>query len=112
MPPSPQLSGGDIELLAEYVRRIREPEAQAPDAAGGARRRTAPRASCASRTPWTFFRDSAQLPAIKPPWGRLTAIDMKTGKTVWVKPIGERADPGPAGRCPRPATSTCAAGRW
>ena len=32
MPPSPQLSGGDIELLAEYVRRIREPEAQAPDA--------------------------------------------------------------------------------
>jgi quinoprotein glucose dehydrogenase len=39
--------------------------------------------------PWTFFQDSAKLPVIKPPWGRMTAIDTGTGKTVWVKPVGD-----------------------
>jgi len=39
--------------------------------------------------PWTFFQDSAKLPAIKPPWGRMTAIDMKTGRKLWVTPVGE-----------------------
>jgi quinoprotein glucose dehydrogenase len=99
MPPSPQLSGDDISALAEYVRRIRTPEAQAPDAPPPAA--AAPPADGTSvkqelrfSTPWTFFRDSAQLPAIKPPWGRLTAIDMKTGRTVWVKPVGDESLPG------------------
>jgi quinoprotein glucose dehydrogenase len=40
-------------------------------------------------TPWDFFHDSAQLPVIKPPWGRMTAIDMNTGKTVWVQLVGD-----------------------
>ena len=39
--------------------------------------------------PWTFFHDSSQLPVIKPPWGRMAAIDMNTGKTTWVKLVGE-----------------------
>ena len=26
---------------------------------------------------------------VKPPWGRMTAIDMNTGKTAWVQPVGE-----------------------
>ena len=38
--------------------------------------------------PWTFFQDSAKLPVIKPPWGRMTAIDLHTGKTAWMKLIG------------------------
>jgi quinoprotein glucose dehydrogenase len=88
MAPSTQLSEGDIELVSDYVRRIREPAAQAPDVvseAGGA----AGEGELRFTTPWTFFRDSAQLPAIKPPWGRLIAIDMKTGRTVWQKLVGE-----------------------
>jgi quinoprotein glucose dehydrogenase len=83
MAPSTQLSDGDIELIADYVRRIREPAAQAPEADAGAGE-----GELRFTTPWTFFRDSAQLPAIKPPWGRLVAIDMKTGRTVWQKLIG------------------------
>jgi quinoprotein glucose dehydrogenase len=86
MPPSTQLGEGDIELVSDYVRRIREPgvrsENQLADAGApgeGELRFT---------TPWTFFRDSAQLPAIKPPWGRLTAIDLKSGRTLWRKLIG------------------------
>jgi quinoprotein glucose dehydrogenase len=39
--------------------------------------------------PWTFFQDSAKLPVIKPPWGRMIAIDMSTGKTAWMKLVGE-----------------------
>jgi quinoprotein glucose dehydrogenase len=39
--------------------------------------------------PWTFFHDSAKLPVIKPPWGRMSAIDLNTGKTTWVSPVGD-----------------------
>jgi quinoprotein glucose dehydrogenase len=39
--------------------------------------------------PWTFFQDSAKLPVVKPPWGRMTAIDLETGKTAWVVPVGD-----------------------
>ena len=91
MPPSPQLSAADIDLLAEYIRRIREPEAQAPETPA---RATGDTGELRFSTPWTFLRDSAELPAIKPPWGRVTAIDMKTGKTVWVKPVGNETIPG------------------
>ena len=82
MPPSAPMTDAELQLLADYVRRIREPAAQEPDAVN-------PTDELRFTTPWTFFRDSAQLPAIKPPWGRLTAIDMNTGKTSWVKLIGE-----------------------
>jgi quinoprotein glucose dehydrogenase len=85
MPPS-QLSDGDIGLVADYVRRIGDPAARA---AAAAERPVDEGGPLRFSTPWTFFRDSAQLPAIRPPWGRLTAIDMNTGKTVWVKLVGE-----------------------
>jgi quinoprotein glucose dehydrogenase len=39
--------------------------------------------------PWTFFHDSAKLPVIKPPWGRMSAIDLNTGKTSWVSLVGD-----------------------
>jgi quinoprotein glucose dehydrogenase len=32
------------------------------------------------------------LPLIKPPYGRVTAINMSTGDHVWMKPIGEPSD--------------------
>jgi quinoprotein glucose dehydrogenase len=69
-------------LLFDYVRRIGEPAAHAEEGPDG-------ESELRFTTPWTFFRDSAQLPAIKPPWGRMTAIDMKTGDTLWVKLIGD-----------------------
>jgi quinoprotein glucose dehydrogenase len=82
MPPSSQLSDAEMGLLFDYVRRIGEPAAHAEEGPDG-------ESELRFTTPWTFFRDSAQLPAIKPPWGRMTAIDMKTGDTLWVKLIGD-----------------------
>ena len=37
------------------------------------------------------WRDSAGLPAIKPPWGTLSAIDLNTGEYRWRIPLGEFA---------------------
>ena len=28
------------------------------------------------------------LPLVKPPWGRITAIDLNTGDHLWMKPLG------------------------
>jgi len=38
---------------------------------------------------YTKFLDSAGYPAISPPWGSLTAIDLNTGDRVWRIPLGE-----------------------
>lgn len=35
------------------------------------------------------FLDSEGLPAISPPWGTLTAIDLNTGQKVWQEVLGE-----------------------
>jgi quinoprotein glucose dehydrogenase len=35
------------------------------------------------------WRDSSGYPAIKPPWGTLSAIDLNTGLYLWRIPLGE-----------------------
>jgi quinoprotein glucose dehydrogenase len=40
-------------------------------------------------TGYTQFLDDEGFPAIKPPWGVLTAIDLKEGKFAWQVPLGE-----------------------
>ena len=35
------------------------------------------------------FLDSRGYPAISPPWGTLTAIDLNRGELVWQRPLGE-----------------------
>jgi quinoprotein glucose dehydrogenase len=41
-----------------------------------------------SRT-WRKLTDSEGYPAIRPPWGTLNAIDLKTGDYLWRVPLGE-----------------------
>jgi quinoprotein glucose dehydrogenase len=38
------------------------------------------------------FRDERGYPAIKPPWGTLTKIDLTRGELVWQRPLGEFAE--------------------
>ena len=35
------------------------------------------------------FVDEQGYPAVKPPWGRLTSVDLNTGDIVWQVPLGE-----------------------
>ena len=38
---------------------------------------------------YTRFLDKNGYPAVKPPWGQLTAVNLNTGKIVWQKVLGE-----------------------
>jgi quinoprotein glucose dehydrogenase len=38
------------------------------------------------------FRDEQGYPAVKPPWGTLSAIDLNKGEILWQKPLGEFAE--------------------
>ena len=38
---------------------------------------------------WNHILDSKGVPAIKPPWFRITAYDMNTGTIKWQAPVGE-----------------------
>jgi quinoprotein glucose dehydrogenase len=40
-------------------------------------------------TGYVHFRDQQNYPAIKPPWGLLTAIDLNKGEFAWQVPLGE-----------------------
>jgi quinoprotein glucose dehydrogenase len=49
-----------------------------------------------TKAPYDFvgyerWRDSSGYPAIKPPWGTLSAIDLNTGAYLWRIPLGEHA---------------------
>jgi quinoprotein glucose dehydrogenase len=51
-------------------------------------------AAAAARAPYRFmgherWRDPDGLPAVKPPWGTLNAIDLNTGEYLWRVPLGE-----------------------
>src|SRR5690606_32552327 len=37
---------------------------------------------------WTAHAGPDGLPLVKPPWGRITAIDLRTGEHVWMVPNG------------------------
>jgi quinoprotein glucose dehydrogenase len=41
---------------------------------------------------YTKFLDKNGLPAVRPPWGTLNAIDLNTGEYVWKIPFGETPD--------------------
>jgi quinoprotein glucose dehydrogenase len=40
-------------------------------------------------TGYTRFDDAEGYPAVAPPWGTLSAIDLNTGKYLWKLPLGE-----------------------
>jgi quinoprotein glucose dehydrogenase len=43
-------------------------------------------------TGYGVFRDADGYPAVKPPWGQLTAIDLNTGDFAWRIPLGEHPE--------------------
>lgn len=76
MPPMPSLQGAELESLLRYLgvnaKDARQDEP--PDYAF---------------TGYRKFLDPEGYPAFNPPWGTLSAIDLKTGNYLWQIPFGE-----------------------
>ena len=64
------------------------PGAGAVGASGAIGASGAPTPSRANLPPTTVFG----LPLVKPPYGRITAINMNTGEHVWMQPVGDTPD--------------------
>jgi quinoprotein glucose dehydrogenase len=43
------------------------------------------------------FLGPLAVPCNQPPWGRLTAVDLRSGRTLWSRPLGTARDSGPLG---------------
>lgn len=79
MPGFPQIEGDDLDTLIGF---LRDP---APDKveAGGSAYETY------RFTGYRKFLDPDGYPAVAPPWGTLSAIDMNSGEYLWRIPLGE-----------------------
>jgi quinoprotein glucose dehydrogenase len=78
MPAFVQLGDTELAALAAYVSH---PPAGVPIGTPTARRYTV--------DGYILFTDAQGLPAISPPWGTLSAIDLVTGNILWKVPLGE-----------------------
>jgi len=82
MPSFPNLDNSKIAALLDYLRLP-------ASVATGDERSAAPSTPSYIFTGYRKFLDPDGYPAIAPPWGTLSAIDLKTGKYLWKIPLGE-----------------------
>lgn len=83
MPSYPNIQGNDLDALMNFLGYGGGPALQS--------------ASRDQHSEYTFtgyrkFLDPDGYPAIKPPWGTLNALDLKTGKYLWRIPLGQYPD--------------------
>lgn len=92
MPAVPDLSSTDVDDVIAYIRHPEKANIspqilsflRAPPA-------TSPTLAPAGTRYWTgygYMNSKDGLPAIDPPWSRLTAYDLNTGKIIWQIPFG------------------------
>jgi quinoprotein glucose dehydrogenase len=89
MPGFPGIEGAKLAALMEYLRT--------GDAgtAGAGKELAAGEGDSSEAYAFTGYRkflDPDGYPAFQPPWGTLSAIDLKTGKYLWKIPLGEYPD--------------------
>jgi len=85
MPGFSNISTSQKQAIVDFL--YQEEKAEAPSAAIAGKGNS-------SGNPYKFdgynkFLDNNGYPAINPPWGTLTAIDLNTGKHLWKKTLGE-----------------------
>jgi quinoprotein glucose dehydrogenase len=86
MPAFTNLSDDQLADLTRFLKNPDQPQAAAASGSG--------RPRYANAAPYRLdgfhrFIDPDGYPAIKPPWGTLSAIDMNTGKYLWKIPLGQ-----------------------
>ncbi len=84
MPSFGHLPPGEKEALVFYLTRQKpQQEEHIQDLEANKR------ASPYSHTGYNRFLDPDGYPAVKPPWGTISAIDLNTGTILWQVPLGE-----------------------
>jgi quinoprotein glucose dehydrogenase len=94
MPSFAILREAERNAVSAYIRDLPDPSSRDASSAD-----TAHRASPSTVTPSRYqflgyerWRDTNGYPAIKPPWGTLSAIDLNTGEYRWRIALGERPE--------------------
>jgi quinoprotein glucose dehydrogenase len=82
--PRSRLSPESIRAVVDYVRNGKDTTVTTP---GEAERW--PIAQKYTIDGYNKFLDPDRYPAVEPPWGTLTAIDLSKGEIVWSIPLGE-----------------------
>jgi len=80
MPATPEVQGKDLDALLRFLD------------VGTAEQNLVGSADRYEFTGYRKFLDPDGYPAISPPWGTLSAIDLKTGKYLWKTNLGEYPD--------------------
>jgi quinoprotein glucose dehydrogenase len=91
MPPFPNLGDAQNTSLVEYIIRGEKPRRPALQSS---RKHTADSVHSKEDMPYNTlgfrrFLDPEGYPALTPPWGTLSAIDLNTGEYLWKIPFGE-----------------------
>jgi quinoprotein glucose dehydrogenase len=84
MPGFPQLTDDEVAAVVEFVKTGKDVET-----AGDDQHASSPAPLKYRFTGYRKFLDPDGFPAISPPWGTLTAIDLDSGEHVWQVPLGE-----------------------
>lgn len=87
MPGNNVLTNTEKTALASYVLNVKN--AQQVKYTGELSKLLPPQKTTYGFTGYNKFLTPEGYPAIRPPWGSLTAIDLKTGAHVWKIPFGE-----------------------
>lgn len=86
MPGFTNISAIERQAVIDYL--FGEEKTEAPAKSMSLAEKNIPKAPY-QFTGYNKFLDSKGYPAISPPWGTLTAIDLNTGKHLWQQPLGE-----------------------
>jgi quinoprotein glucose dehydrogenase len=89
MPSFRQLSPDERNMLIHYLLNINQQESGKSGRNPVRSFKTLPYDPPYRPKVWVKLLDPEGYPAVKPPWGTLNAIDLKTGEYLWRIPLGE-----------------------